>query len=352
MSAPQGLKAGEKRAEKAGGGDERAFFVRGGAEKVDGRRHLVYNDKRKILSRARCGKKEEHDMDKRLFAIVTDSASDLPEEYYAEHDVECIRLGFQMNGVNYEGEDGKRIGAKEFYDILRSGAMPTTYQVTAEVAKPHFEKFLEQGRDVLVLAFSSGLSGTEGSYRVAARELKEKYPQREIVVVDSLCASLGQGLFVDYVVKKADSGAGLKETAEYAEGLKLNICHYFTVENLFHLKRGGRVSAATAVVGSLLNIKPVLHVDDEGHLVAVSKAMGRKKSVQALVKYMEELAEIGPDDPIFISHGDCPDDVEYLKELVEKKFPGHMFVINEIGPVIGTHSGAGTLALFFKGRHR
>lgn len=228
-------------------------------------------------------------MDKRLFAIVTDSASDLPEEYYAEHDVECIRLGFQMNGVNYEGEDGKRIGAKEFYDILRSGAMPTTYQVTAEVAKPHFEKFLEQGRDVLVLAFSSGLSGTEGSYRVAARELKEKYPQREIVVVDSLCASLGQGLFVDYVVKKADSGAGLKETAEYAEGLKLNICHYFTVENLFHLKRGGRVSAATAVVGSLLNIKPVLHVDDEGHLVAVSKAMGRKKSVQALVKYMEEL---------------------------------------------------------------
>lgn len=243
-------------------------------------------------------------MEKRLFEIVTDSSCDLPEEYYKEHGLECIHLGFLMDGTNYEGEDGERIDAKAFYAKLRAGAMPTTYQVTAEAAKTHFEKFLSAGRDVLVLAFSSGLSGTEGSYRVAAKELKEKYPDRTVLVVDSLCASMGEGLFVDYVVKKADSGATIEETAEYAESLKPHICHYFTVDNLFHLKRGGRVSTATAVMGSVLNIKPVLHVDDAGHLVPVSKTMGRKKSVQALVKYMEALQTMEKDDPIFISHGD------------------------------------------------
>ena len=145
-------------------------------------------------------------MEKRLFEIVTDSSCDLPEEYYKEHGLECIHLGFLMDGTNYEGEDGERIDAKAFYAKLRAGAMPTTYQVTAEAAKTHFEKFLSAGRDVLVLAFSSGLSGTEGSYRVAAKELKEKYPDRTVLVVDSLCASMGEGLFVDYVVKKGGFG--------------------------------------------------------------------------------------------------------------------------------------------------
>ena len=291
-------------------------------------------------------------MKNRLFAIVTDSASDLPEEYFREHDVECIHLGFFMDEVNYEGEDGKKIGEKEFYARLRAGAMPSTYQVTAEAAKPHFEKFLKEGRDVLVVAFSSGLSGTEGSYRMAAKELKEQYPDRTVAVVDSLCASMGEGLFVDYVVRKADSGATLEETVTYAEGLKLNICHYFTVDNLFHLKRGGRVSAATAVVGSMLNIKPVLHVDDAGHLVAVSKSMGRKKSVLALLKYMGELQTLEDGDPIFVSHGDCIEDVNFLVAMLKEKYPGHEIMINYIGPVIGAHSGAGTLALFFKGRNR
>ena len=291
-------------------------------------------------------------MEKRLFEIVTDSSCDLPEEYYKEHGLECIRLGFLMDGTNYEGEDGDRIDAKAFYEKLRAGAMPTTYQVTAEAAKTHFEKFLSAGRDVLVVAFSSGLSGTEGSYRVAAKELKEKYPDRTVLVVDSLCASMGEGLFVDYIVKKADSGATIEETAEYAESLKLHICHYFTVDNLFHLNRGGRDSTATAVMGSVLDIKPVLHVVFAGHLVPVSKTMGRKKSVQALVKYMEELQTMEKDDPIFISHGDCREDVDYLIRLLEEKFPGHEIVVNYIGPVIGTHSGAGTVALFFKGRRR
>ncbi|MFQ7700585.1 MAG: DegV family protein [Christensenellaceae bacterium] len=291
-------------------------------------------------------------MEKRLFEIITDSSSDLPEEYFHEHNLECIKLGFLMEGVSYEGEDGASMEAKAFYAKLRSGAMPSTYQVTAEAAKAHFEKYLAAGKDILVIAFSSGLSGTEGSYRVAAKELKEAYPDRSVAVVDSLCASMGEGLFVDYVVKKADSGATLQDTAAYAEALKPYMCHYFTVDNLFHLKRGGRVSAATAVVGSVLNIKPVLHVDDVGHLVPVSKTMGRKKSVLALMKYMEQLQTLEEGDPVFISHGDCIEDAEYLAELVKERFPGHEIRINYIGPVIGTHSGAGTLALFFKGKHR
>lgn len=291
-------------------------------------------------------------MEKRLFEIITDSSSDLPEEYFHQHNLECIKLGFLMEGVSYEGEDGASMEAKAFYAKLRSGAMPSTYQVTAEAAKAHFEKYLAAGKDILVIAFSSGLSGTEGSYRVAAKELKEAYPDRSIAVVDSLCASMGEGLFVDYVVKKADSGATLQETAAYAEALKPYMCHYFTVDNLFHLKRGGRVSAATAVVGSVLNIKPVLHVDDVGHLVPVSKTMGRKKSVLALMKYMEQLQTLEEGDPVFISHGDCIEDAEYLAELVKERFPGHEIRSNYIGPVIGTHAGAGTLALFFKGKHR
>lgn len=291
-------------------------------------------------------------MEKRCFEIITDSATDLPKPYFLEHNVECIRFGFLMDNVNYEGEDGLKISEKEFYAKLRAGAMPTTYQITAEIAKPYFEKFLKTGKDVLVIAFSSALSGTEGCYRVAAKELQESYPDRKIIVVDSLCASMGEGLLLDYVVRKADSGASLAETAEYAENLKLHICHQFTVDNLFHLKRGGRVSAATAVVGSILNIKPVLHMDEAGRLVPVSKAMGRKKSIQAVVKYMDELQDLDENDPIFISHSDCAEDAEYLAELVGERYPGHEITINYIGSVIGAHSGAGTLAVFFKGKHR
>ena len=217
-------------------------------------------------------------MEKRQFAIVTDSSCDMPACYYLEHGVEVVNLGFTMNNVNYEGETGEKISEKEFYKLLREGSMPTTYQVTAETAKPHVEKFLEQGKDVLVLAFSSALSGTAGSFTVAARELSKKYPKRKIRVVDTLCASMGEGLLLYYVLKKADEGASIEETVKYAEDLKLHICHHFTVDNLFHLKRGGRVSTATAIVGSVLKIKPIMHVNNEGKLIAIGKAMGRKKS--------------------------------------------------------------------------
>ena len=291
-------------------------------------------------------------MNKRQFAIVADSACDMPASYYQEKGVELIKLGFMMNDVNYEGEDGASISEKEFYKLLREGSMPTTYQVTAEAAKPHVEKYLQQGEDVLILAFSSALSGTANSLVMAAKELSEVYPKRKIRVVDSLCASMGEGLFLDYVVKKADTGATLEETADYAEGLKLNICHFFTVDNLFHLKRGGRVSTATAVVGSVLQIKPIMHVDNEGRLVAIGKAMGRKKSLTALVDNLLAVAELGEEDPIFISHGDCIEDVEWVKSLILSRKPDVQIVVNYIGAVIGSHAGAGTVAIFGKGKNR
>ena len=287
----------------------------------------------------------------RKFAIITESSSDLPDTYYGEHDVDLAPMGYTMDDIAYGGEDGEEMEIKEFYNRVRAGAMPKTFQITPEQAKLHIEKFAKAGRDVLILSFSSGLSSTYQSYLAAAKEMKELYPVK-VFVVDSLCASYGEGLFVDYVVKKADTGASIEETRDYAEELKLHICHCFTVDNLFHLKRGGRVSAATAVIGTALNIKPVLHVDNAGHLISIGKAMGRKKSISALIQYMAKRQTLEADDPVFISHGDCLEDAEYLKSLVLKNFGEREVRITMLGPIIGTHTGAGLLALFFKGSAR
>ncbi len=283
---------------------------------------------------------------------MTDTGSDLPESYYTEHAVEKISLGFTMDGVSYGGDENPMMDVKEFYGRLRAGAMPKTFQATPAQARAHLEPHAKAGEDVLLIAFSSGLSGTYSSYVAAAKELKEEYPGSTIVVLDSRCASLGQGLLVDYAVRKADSGAGIEETAAYVQSLVPALCHYFTVEDLYHLKRGGRVSATTAFVGTMLKIKPVLHVDDAGHLIPVGKEMGRRKSISALVEKMKELSVMRAEDPIFISHGDCEEDVEFLVSLLEKQFGGHRRFVAPIGPVIGTHSGAGTLAVFFLGSHR
>ena len=287
----------------------------------------------------------------RKFVLITDTGSDLPAEYYTQHDIDCIKLGFTLDGETY-GEDGGEMDVKKFYELLRNGAMPKTFQITPAQALAHIEPSAKEGKDVLIVAFSSGLSGTYESYLAAAKEIKASYPNVDVRVVDSLCASLGQGLFVDYVVRKADTGATLEETVAYAEDLKWHICHYFTVDDLFHLKRGGRVSGTTAAIGSLLRIKPVLHVDDAGHLIAIGKTMGRRKSISALVDKMVELQTLEKDDPIFISHGDCREDVDYLIGLIKERFGERKIVVNMIGSVIGTHSGAGTVALFFRGKHR
>lgn len=288
----------------------------------------------------------------RLFEIVTDTGSDLPAWYYETHNVHRILLGFTIDGVTYgEGEDAE-LDVKEFYERMRAGAMPKTFQITPDQALNRLRPLAEAGKDVLVVSFSSGLSGTYQSYCLAATQVKQEFPNAKVEVVDSLCASLGQGLFVDYIVKKADAGATLEETVTFAEELKPHLCHYFTVDNLFHLKRGGRVSGATALLGTMLKIKPVLHVDDEGHLIAVSKVMGRKKSISALVEKMEELQTLEKDDPVFISHGDCREDVEYLLTLLKQKFGEREYFVEYLGNVIGTHTGAGVIALFFKGKKR
>ena len=286
------------------------------------------------------------------FAIVTDSGCDMPKEYFQAHGIVCAKLGFMINGVNYGEDSEQTMSEKQFYAQLREGAMPTTYQVTGEQAKEILERILKQEQDVFALTFSSALSGTSGSFIVAKRQLERQYPNRKIVVVDSLCASMGQGLLLDYIVKKAETGATIEEVQAFAEQLKGQICHHFTVDNLFHLKRGGRVSATTAIVGSILKIKPILHVNEEGKLVSIDKAMGRKKALKMLVDRMVLLADLQKDDPIFISHGDCESELDYIISLVKSHFPENEIKVHYIGAAIGAHSGENTVALFHKGTQR
>ena len=289
---------------------------------------------------------------KRKFDILTDSGCDMPKSYLEENGVTCVRLGFTLGGTEYEGENGEQMEEKIFYQKLRDGAMPTTYQITGEIARAYMEKSLKAGRDVLVVAFSSGLSGTAESFALAKKQLQKKYPKRKIFVVDSLCASMGEGLLLDYVLKKADTGAEIEETAQFAERLKRKICHHFTVDNLFHLKRGGRINATTALVGSILKIKPIMHVDDNGKLVALSKVIGRKKALKALVDSVVKSADMEVGEPIFISHGDCEEDARSVETLLKQSFPRSPITVHYVGTVIGSHSGAGTLAVFHKGIKR
>ncbi len=288
----------------------------------------------------------------RKFVILTDSGCDMPEDYLIKNEIELVRLGFVMDGEEYMGEDGKDIDTHAFYERLKKGAKPVTNQINVYAATAHIEKRLTAGKDVLCIVFSGGLSGTINSFVTAAKELNEKYPERKVVVVDSLCASMGQGLLVDYAVKKAESGADIEATAEYLEGIKSNICHFFTVDNLFHLNRGGRISMGTAILGSILSIKPILHVDDSGHLVSIGKVLGRKKSIKSLFDKVKENQAMGADDPVFISHGDCESEANLLADTVRAAYPEKQVMVHYIGPVIGAHAGGNTIAIFFKGKNR
>ncbi len=283
------------------------------------------------------------------FKIITDTTADLPESYIRENELGIMVVPYIMDGIP-QGEE-RKMKVKEFYDRMRGGMMPTTSQINPETAKEYLNGFLEESRQLLVLSFSSGLSGTCGNVSLAAREIMEERPDCRIVVADTLCASLGEGLLVHKAVQLKKAGKSLDETAQWVEAHKENLVHVFTVDDLFHLHRGGRVSKATAIVGTLAGIKPLLHVDEQGHLTAVGKVRGRKKSLQSLVDMMEKQVGSWRDknDCIFISHGDCAEDADYVKLLVEERFGRKDFLINEIGPTIGTHSGPGTVALFFMG---
>ncbi len=287
------------------------------------------------------------------YVITTDVTCDLPEEYYQEHQLEVLPLSYILDGETYmRGQ--KELPPEEFYAKMRAGSMPTTSQVSPQDARTAFEPILKEGKDILHIAFSGGLSGSSNSARVAAEELMEDYPDRKIVVVDSLCASLGEGLLVHKALEKKAEGMDLAQLAAWCEEHKLNVVHSFTVDDLFHLHRGGRVSMVAAVVGTMISLKPVLHVNDEGKLIPLSKVRKRRNSLDALVDAMAEKqgSYAGKNDIVFISHGDCLKDAEYVRDRVRERFGVESFLINPIGPVIGTHSGPGTVALFFFGDRR
>ena len=285
------------------------------------------------------------------FVLVTDSSSDLDAALQQELDVEVVSLTVSVDGGEYI--PGNELNVKDFYNSLREGKTATTSAINLDNALAALEKHVAAGNDVLYVAFSSGLSSTAQTGKLAAEELSEKYPDRKIYVVDSLCASLGQGLLVYYAAKMRDEGKTIEEVRDWLEANKLHLSHWFTVDDLHHLKRGGRVSAATAVVGTMLSIKPVLHVDNEGHLVNVAKARGRKSSIQALANKIGETVLGDPSEQvIYISHGDCIDDANYLADIIREKYNPKKIVIGYVGAVIGAHAGPGELALFFLGKER
>jgi DegV family protein with EDD domain len=252
--------------------------------------------------------------------------------------------------MNYP--DGHEMDNKQFYKLVRGGQMSTTGQVTVQRFTDIFEPLLNEGYDLLYIAFSSGLSGTYSSSCVAVEELAAKHPERKIYTVDSLAASMGEGLLVYHAVMQKRAGLSIDELKAWVEENRSHLCHWFTVDDLNHLKKGGRVSPAAALFGTMLGIKPVLHVDDEGHLIPMEKVRGRKQSLDALVRHMTETVVNPENQVIFISHGDCLEDAQYVANEVRSKMKVKDVFINFVGPVIGAHSGPGTVALFFLGTHK
>ena len=284
------------------------------------------------------------------YHIITDSGSDLNKAMIAKLNISVVPLT-----VNYRGEsldDSVDDGITDMYAGLRAGEPATTSAINPDRWAKAMEPVLTRGEDALVITFSSGLSTTYQSAVIAANELQEKYPQRKIRVVDSLCASLGQGLLVWYACQKRDDGLSVDELATWLEENRRNLCHWFTVDDLMYLKRGGRVSPTVAAIGTMLKIKPVMHVDDEGHLIKVSTARGRKASIEAMAAKLSETGLPGANDTFFICHGDCIADAQYLEKLVKEKCGVKNVFIGYTGAVIGSHSGPGTLALFFLGSER
>lgn len=287
------------------------------------------------------------------FVILTDSSADLSASMVQQLDVQVLPLSFVLDGHTYHDHpDNRDMDPRLFYERLRSGDMATTSAVNVAQYTEALEPLLQAGQDVLILAFSSGLSTTYNSSLIAVKELQAKYPDRKLFTVDTLCASLGQGLLVWYAARERERGRSIEEVRDWIEEHRLNICHQFTVDDLHFLKRGGRISAATAVVGTMLQIKPVLHVDDEGHLINIGKARGRQASLKALVDKMEQTALDSGSLTVFISHGDCLEDARTVADMVKNRFGVEEVYINYVGPVIGAHSGPGTVALFYAGTER
>jgi DegV family protein with EDD domain len=286
------------------------------------------------------------------FVLVTDSTTDLPLTYVQKEGIPFISLSYIFGEESIKDDFGQSTDYTAFYKRMRASEMPSTAQINVGDYIEFFTPFLEKELDILYIAFSSNLSGSYNSSRIAMEELKEKYPSRKIVIVDSLCASMGEGLLVHLAKQKMNAGCGFDELAKWVEDTKQKVCHWFTVDDLNHLQRGGRVSKASAFIGTLMNIKPVLNVDENGKLIARDKVRGRKQALDALVEKMAKYAENPSEQTIFISHGDCLADAEYVAEKIKERFGVEKAMINYIGPVIGAHAGPGTVALFFLGKDR
>ncbi|MEE1003688.1 MAG: DegV family protein [Acutalibacteraceae bacterium] len=285
------------------------------------------------------------------YVIYTDSACDIAPEILEEWGVRVIPLTFmfQDEDKQYSNYD---LSAKDFYGRMREGKVAKTSAINIATFKEEFGKILADGCDLLYIAFSSGLSTTYNSAHLAVEELKEEYPDRKIITVDTLSASAGMGLLVYLTVQKKNEGASIEQAAQFAYNNRLNLCHWFTVDDLVYLKRGGRVSPTVAFVGGLLGIKPIMHMDNDGKLINMFKARGRKAAIQAIADKYGELSITPNKGTVFISHGDCIDDAKALADIVKKTYGVEVKIFADIGPVIGAHSGPGTLALFFLGKER
>ncbi len=289
----------------------------------------------------------------RNYVIVTDSSCDLPADIAKELELEVVPLKVILNGKEYRNYlDERELPVMDFYEQLSKGAMATTSAINTEEAYAAMESILKKGMDVIYIAFSSGLSLCYESGCAAMKELKPKYPDRKIYCIDTKCASMGQGLIVYLAGRKRLEGATIDEVRDFVIEKLPHVCHWFTVDDLHFLKRGGRVSAATAVLGTMLKIKPVLHVDDDGHLINMIKAKGRKASIKALFNKLVETGTDVSNQEIFISDGACRNETEELAEMIRVRFNPKRIIIGSIGPVIGAHTGPGVIALFFLGSKR
>lgn len=286
----------------------------------------------------------------RDFVITVNSTVDLPREWVEERNITVIPLKYTIDGQTYTDMYG--LTGKQFFAKLREGKMSITSQVNPDEAKDVLEPFLKEGKDILYLGFSSGLSGTYNSVRIAGEELAEQYPEAKIITIDTLCACLGEGLLLYKVLELRKEGKNIDEIAQWVEANKLHICHNVTVDDLNHLHRGGRVSKATAIVGTMVQIKPIIHVDNEGKLQVIAKERGRKKSLNKIVDMAVEQSKGWDNDIVMITHGDCIEEAEYVAELAKEKLGAKEVLINNIGTVIGSHTGPGVVAIFFMGNQR
>lgn len=301
----------------------------------------------------RFGHDAERENTMKTYQIVTDATSDLPLELVGTLDVHVIPMHCVIDGMDYLiTADNRKLSSHDFYDMLRRGSVSTTTQVNGETFKDEVRPFLKQGLDVLYICFSSGLSSTFNSARIAVEDLKEEFPDRKVIVVDSLSATGGEGLLVYHAVKHMEAGMGLDELAKWIEDNRLNLAHWFTVDDLKFLKRGGRISGTAALVGSMLSVKPILHVDDEGKLIPLDKVRGRRKSLEELVEHMEKSAIDPADQTVFISHGDTPEDAAYIEKLVRERLGVKAVYTGPVGPVVGSHGGPGIICLFFLATER